>query len=184
LPTGTKEDEMAERNALTPWRQQSPLGLSRSGRSETNPFRALQRMSEAMDRMFDDFSVGRSWRSPLWSESGGSAWGPDVDVFTRNNEVTVRADLPGMRREDVNVEVTDDAVIIQGERKFDKDEERDGVYRSERSYGSFYRAVPLPEGAMTDQAKANFKDGVLEVTMPCPPAPKGRKLEITEGEKK
>jgi HSP20 family protein len=90
----------------------------------------------------------------------------------------------GLKREDVNVEVMDDAVIIQGERKFDKDEERDGIYRSERSYGSFYRAVPLPEGAITDQAKANFRDGVLEVTMPCPPAPKGRKLEITEGAKK
>ena len=55
------------------------------------------------------------------------------------------------------------------------------MYRSERSYGSFYRVVPLPEGAIAEQAKATFRDGVLEITMPAPPASKGRKLEITEG---
>ena len=68
-----------------------------------------------------------------------------------------------------------------GERKREHEEERDGVYRSERSYGSFYRVIPLPEGAITEQANANFRDGVLEITMPAPPASKGRRLEITEG---
>jgi HSP20 family protein len=75
-------------------------------------------------------------------------------------------------------------VTIQGERRGEKEEEREGYYRSERSYGSFCRVVPLPEGAMTEQAKANFRDGVLEITMPAPPTSKGRRLEIAEGAKK
>ena len=84
----------------------------------------------------------------------------------------------------MKVEVTEDAVTIQGERRREHEEERGGVYRSERSYGSFYRAIPLPEGAMTDQAKATFKDGVLEIRMPAPPeqVTRGRRLEISEGE--
>ena len=79
-----------------------------------------------------------------------------------------------------------DAITIQGERRSEHQEEREGVYRSERSYGSFYRVVPLPEGAMTDQAKATFNNGVLEITMPAPPeqVTRGRRLEISEGTKK
>jgi HSP20 family protein len=89
-----------------------------------------------------------------------------------------------MKKDEVSVDITDDAITIQGERKRESEEEREGFYRTERSYGSFCRVIPLPEGAMTEQAKANFRDGVLEVTMPAPPAPKGRRLEIGEGIKK
>ena len=111
------------------------------------------------------------------------AWIPDMDVFERNGNTVVRIDLPGMKREDVSIEVADNALTIHGERKREHEEERDGVYRSERSYGSFYRTIPLPEGAITEQAKATFRDGVLEIRMPAPPASKGRRLEITEGTK-
>jgi HSP20 family protein len=141
-------------------------------------------MADQMDRMFEDFGFGRRWMTPSWRESGTEAWAPEIDVFHRNNELTIRADLPGLKREEVSVDLTDDAVCIQGERKREQEEEREGYYRSERSYGSFYRLVPLPEGAMTDRAKASFKDGVLEITMPAPPASKGRRLEITEGAQK
>jgi HSP20 family protein len=108
------------------------------------------------------------------------AWAPDIDVFQKNNELTIRADLPGLKREDVTVEITDDSVYIQGERRREHEEEREGYYRSERSYGSFSRLIPLPDGAITEQAKATFKDGVLEITMPAPPESKGRRLEINE----
>ena len=108
-------------------------------------------------------------------------WAPEVEVFQKNNELTIKADLPGLNKDEVSVELTDDAVTILGERKRHQEEEREGLYRSERSYGSFYRVVPLPEGAITEQAKANFQNGVLEITMPAPPASKGRRLEITEG---
>ena len=95
----------------------------------------------------------------------------------------VRADLPGLSRDDVKVDVTDDAITIQGERRREHEDERGGVYRSERSYGSFQRVIALPEGAITDQAKASFRDGVLEITMPAPSeqVTRGRRLEITEG---
>jgi HSP20 family protein len=72
-------------------------------------------------------------------------------------------------------------VTIQGARTHEHEEEREGYYRSERGYGSFRRVIPLPQGAITEQAKANFKDGVLEVTVPAPPTSNGRRLEIAEG---
>lgn len=176
---------MAERQtAMTPTREERRLGLTRPDTWGGSPFRALQRMADEMDRMFDDFGLGRRWSSPLWRETGTEAWAPDIDVFQKNNELTIRADIPGMKRDEVTVDIADDAVTIQGERKRESEEEREGYYRSERSYGSFCRVVPLPEGAMTEQAKANFRDGVLEITMPAPPASKGRRLDITEGAKK
>jgi HSP20 family protein len=107
---------------------------------------------------------------------------PDVEVIHRNNELVVRADLPGLTKDDIKVDVTEDRVTLQGERKREHEEERGGVYRSERSYGSFYREIPLPEGTISEQTKANFKDGVLKITMPAPPehVHRGRRLEITE----
>jgi HSP20 family protein len=137
-------------------------------------------MADQMDRIFEDFGFGRRSTSPFSRESAISAWAPDIDVFQKNNELTIRADLPGLKREDVTVDITDDSVTIQGSRKHEHEEEREGYYRSERGYGSFCRVIPLPEGAITEQAKANFKDGVLEVTVPAPPASKGRRVEIGE----
>lgn len=176
---------MAERQtAMTPTREEGRFGLSRPLDWSGTPFRALQRFADEMDRMFDDFGLGRRWNAPLWQETGAGAWAPEIDVFHKNNELTIRADLPGMKKDEVSVDITDDAITIQGERKREREEEREGFYRSERSYGSFCRVVPLPEGAITEQAKANFRDGVLEITMPAPPAAKGRRLEIAEGTKK
>ena len=157
------------------------------------PFRMLERFADEMDRVFDTFGFGRGWLQPrLGSEwlrpTRAEEWLPQLDMFQRNDNLVIRADLPGLRKEDVKIDVTDDAVTIQGERKREFEEEKEGVYRTERTYGSFYRVVSLPEGAMADQAKATFKDGVLEITMPAPPASlkRGRRLEIAEpaGQKK
>ena len=158
------------------------------------PVDLFERFADEVDRIFEDFGFGRAGltprarRSPLQSLWRGSAaetetWAPEIEVFHRGNDLVVRADLPGLTKDDVKVDVTDDRIIIQGERKREHEEEREGVYRSERVYGSFYRVIPLPEGAITDQAKATFKDGVLEVTMPAPPEEvrRGRRLEIGEG---
>ena len=89
--------------------------------------------------------------------------------LSKHDQLVIKADLPGLRKDEVSVEIADDSVTIQGERKTEHKDEREGYFRSERSYGSFCRVIPLPEGAMTDQAKANFHDGVLEVTLPAPP---------------
>ena len=180
---------MAEKTEMT---QREGQRLARREPTSTfaDPFRMLDRFADEMDRIFDNFGFGRGWiapRSSQWTGSsrsaGSSLWAPDVEVYHRNNELVVRADLPGLKKDDVKVDVTDNTITIQGERRQEEESERGGVYRSERSYGSFYRSIPLPEGAMTDQAKASFKDGVLEITMPAPPdqVTRGRRLEIKEG---
>jgi HSP20 family protein len=142
----------------------------------------LDRFADEMDRMFDDLGLGFGRAG---STTGLMRWTPQIEVSQHNNELFVRADLPGLNKDDVKVDVTEDAITIQGERRHEHEEERQGVYRSERSYGHFYRVIPVPEGAKTDQAKASFKDGVLEITMPAPSeqVARGRRLEITEAPK-
>jgi HSP20 family protein len=152
----------------------------------TSPFALLQRLADGMTSVFDDLtfgSVSLAPRSGQATAANVAAFAPDIDVFQRGNELVVRADLPGVNADDVVVEVSDDAITISGERRQEHEEERGGVYRFERSYGSFLRTIPLPEGAIADQAKANFKDGVLEITMPAPPeqVSRGRRLEISKG---
>lgn len=171
---------MAERQGtLVPTREQRRVGRTRPLGSDAGPFRAMQRLADEMDRMFDDFGFGHRWRRSSASEDAG-VWAPDVEVFQKNNQLTIRADLPGLRREDITVDLADNEICIQGERRHERDEEHEGYYRSERGYGAFSRVIPLPEGTITEQAKAEFKDGVLEITMPAPPASKGRRLEIAE----
>jgi HSP20 family protein len=151
----------------------------------TGPARMFNELTAEMDRLFDSFGLGLGWPRPRatdWLRSRQSVWIPELEIFQRNNDLVIRADLPGLAKDDVRVDVTDDSVTIQGERRSEHEEDREGLYRSERSYGNFYRVLALPEGAMSDQAKATFKDGVLEITMPAPPesVKRGRRLEITE----
>jgi HSP20 family protein len=143
------------------------------------PFALIRRMQDDMDRMFGSFGIGGAWPS-LSGEEQRADWSPAIDVFQRGNELVVRADVPGLSREDLSVEIGEDALTICGERRYDREEEHEGVFRSERGHGRFCRVVPLPEGAVTDNAKANFKDGVLEVSVPTPPQEvrRGRRIEI------
>lgn len=150
------------------------------------PYRTWQRIADDFDRMISGFGLSSRWPvGPTWRAAETGLWAPDIDVYQKDDQLVIKADLPGLRKDEVSVEISDDAVTIQGERKTERQEEREGYFRSERSYGNFCRVVPLPEGALTDQAKANFHDGVLEVTLPAPPqATKGRKLEIAEAARK
>jgi HSP20 family protein len=184
---------MAEKDQAVAKREERRIARRDPFGGAGSPFQMLERLAEDMDRIFEDFGMGRGLaarrgRGWLQSPFGASSeewetWAPQIDMFHRNNELVVRADLPGLTKEDVKVDVAEDSVTIQGERKREQEEEREGVYRSERAYGSFYRVIPLPEGTIADQAKATFKDGVLEVTMPAPPEQvrRGRRVEITEG---
>lgn len=149
------------------------------------PFGFMRRFAEDMERLFDDFQgfrvgslFGREF-FPFTREFEHVDWVPKIEVLQHDDELTVRADLPGLKKDDVKVEMTDEGLTISGERKAEKEEKREGYYRSERSYGSFYRYVPLPEGVKIDSAKAEFRDGVLEVTMQAPKSEtRGRVLEI------
>src|SRR5688572_16255964 len=146
----------------------------------STPFQALQRFSNEVDRMWDDFGFTRQSAGPL-GRGRSHSWDPAIDVTHKNEVLTIKADLPGLKRDEVSVDLSDHVVTIQGERKREFEEERHGVFRSERSYGSFRRVVPLPEGAKSDQAKAKFRDGVLEITVPAPTTAKGRRLTIDDG---
>ena len=141
-----------------------------TGRASRDPFALLRQMTSELDRVFDT-PPGSAFRWPSFRRLAfrdGANWAPAIDVFARENRLVTRVDLPGLKKEDVKVEVTDGYLAVSGERKTESEETKDDVYRSERSYGSFYRAVPLPDGAKIEDVKATFADGVLEVSVPLP----------------
>jgi HSP20 family protein len=139
-----------------------------------------------MDQMFDRAFGGVSGAGLPMSPSGfslPSLWAPRIEAFQRGDEFVVRAELPGLKKDDVRVNVTEDSLVIEGERRDDFENTHGDVYHSERSYGSFYREVPLPEGAITDRAEASFRNGVLEVKLQAPPKEvrRGRSVDVKEG---
>jgi HSP20 family protein len=159
------------------------------------PFSLVSRMLEDMDRMLEGSGGSRELGgsfggqlSPLRSGLGGnlargfgeSLWSPAIEMFQRKDKLVIRADLPGVSRDDLDIEIADDALIIQGERRHEEEEEQEDYYRSERYYGQFFRIIPLPEGIDGDKADAKFKDGTLEITLPAPKREdkRSRKLSI------
>ena len=165
-------------------RDQAPQPRRDMERSSFAPFSIMRQGLDEIERSFgaalrgDWDQLRRGWRSPRLGD-----WSPAVEAFQRGNEFVIRADVPGMNRPDLQVEVGDDEVTIHGERRQDRQEEREGVFWTERSYGSFTRVIPLPPGAITDSAKASFNNGVLEIVMQAPSAEsrRGRRLDISGG---
>jgi HSP20 family protein len=168
---GTRQRGLVRREPFAP----SPWPAS--------PFAIMNRFANEMDRLFEDFGFGRGLLAPRgFGEISQSTWSPQIEVFEGEGQIVVRADLPGLSKDDVKVDITDDALTIQGERRHEHEQCDESFCRSERSFGSFYRSIPLPEGADADNAKANFRDGVLEVTIPAPErAQRRRQIEIGEG---
>jgi HSP20 family protein len=127
----------------------------------------FDQLREEMDRMFDfptpRFGVAR-WRE--------MAFVPALEIEEKENRLFVKVDLPGMKKEAVKVEATPEGLTIRGERQEEKEEKKEGYFRTERLYGAFERFVPLPDGALLDKAAAEFKDGVLTVTVPLGAATK------------
>ena len=170
-PQKSSSDQPGRRQSAIARRE--PFGLWSS-----SPFTSIfQRWNDEMDRLFEDFGFDQQGIGNRQRQAG--VWSPQVEVFQRGNELIARAELPGLSKEDVKVEINEDMLTIQGERKQEHEEEREGWYRNERSYGSFFRAIPLPEGTIADSAKASFKDGVLEITLDAPKkAEQGKKIAI------
>jgi HSP20 family protein len=123
----------------------------------SGPFSLMRRMMEDVEPLHGGIGPAE-----------GRLWSPRIDVFQREGQLIVRADVPGVRKEDVNVELTDDGLVIEGERKAEQNVDEAGVHRVECTYGSFQRVIPVPEGIDVAQAKASFENGVLEVTVPLP----------------
>ncbi|MCM3903881.1 MAG: Hsp20/alpha crystallin family protein [Pyrinomonadaceae bacterium] len=189
---GQTQDGRKSRSGLAKTGRESETGIARrdwvSPISAINPFSFMRRFSEDMDRLFGDFGLGRGLASGFAGEFGrladleGSMWSPQVEAFERDGKLIIRADLPGLTKDDINVDITDDAIKIRGERRQETEENEEGYYRSERSYGSFYRQIPLPSGVNGEEANATFRNGVLEITMPAPARqPNSRRIEIGEG---
>jgi HSP20 family protein len=171
-------------------------GLGTSGAARS-PFALMRRMMDDMDRLFEDFGFGRELgvggglTAPLLSDIGRdlwagasndavSAWSPAVEVLEKGDKLVVRAEIPGVSKDDVSIDLTDDVLTIQGERRQEFEDRGEGFYRSERSYGRFLRSIPLPEGTDAEKAEARFNDGVLEVTLPAPKREqkRGRRIAI------
>jgi HSP20 family protein len=163
------------------------MASKRTALATRDPFNLLRQMTSEFDRMFET----SAWPSFRWPairtrpSAEAATWFPEIDVFEKDNRLVTKIDLPGLKKEDVKVEVTDGHLAISGERKTEAEEKKENFYRCEREYGSFYRAVPLPEGVKLEDVKATFSDGVLEVSVPLPAKPeaKVRKVEIQEATK-
>ena len=172
-------------SALAPRRGSSAVSYGGYG---SGPFSTMRRISDEMDRLFDSFGFGRGFFPPEFGQGaqarygdlGATAlWAPHVDVVERDGKLLISADLPGVKKEDVKVEINPDSVTLQGQRRQEKSSSDRGFYQSERSYGSFYRTIPLPEGVNTEKASATFRDGVLQIEVPAPSQQsRGRTLEV------
>ena len=151
---GRKENNMP--NELEPWR----------------PFREMVSLRDAMDRLFED--------SVITSKTTGATVMPKIDIKDKKDSIVVRAELPGIEEEDVDIEITDDIMTISGERKEEKEKDEEGYYYKESHTGSFSRSFTLPSNVMGENAKAEMKKGVLTVTIPKVESKKATKIKVAK----
>ncbi len=128
-----------------------------------NPFSLVRKMQEEVNRVF-----AQSGLAGGGEELSSTSWTPVLEMVSKEGELEISAELPGLTKDDVKVEVDNDVLVIRGERKVEHETTEGGVRRSERRYGQFYRAVALPEGANAEGAHAQFENGMLRVTVPMP----------------
>ncbi len=146
----------------------------------TDPFSLVQQLSNEMDELFESFFYGRPAVRRSRQSELRNLWAPEVEVTQDESQLRISVDLPGISKDDVKVDVQEGALTIHGERREERNEgdEKHGYRRSERRYGSFYRSIPLPEGADAENAQAQMKEGVLEIRLPLAQRSRGRRLEI------
>jgi len=171
-------------------RGQAVPGISTWFADADNPFAMMRRMEEDLDRVFRAFGIPRLGfgfappreleslvaRAPTLSQA--AQWSPQIEVFEREGNLVVHADLPGVKREDVEVNVEDDVLTIRGQRRQEHRETEGGYRRTERSYGTFFRQIPLPDGVDPSRVEAAYNDGVLEVVVPAPRSEAQRRRRI------
>lgn len=143
------------------------------------PFGFFGDLDEEVQRFFRwPFSFPSTFFTPPRLTTRATAWVPRMDVFEKNGAIVIEAELPGLKKEDVQVEVLGDELVISGEAKADTEAKEEVYYRSERIYGSFYRRMALPAGVTAEQIAATLTDGVLEVKIPKPAAPKTEATKV------
>lgn len=141
------------------------------------PAREINSLQGEVNRLFNMF-----FDSPANGTTTPRRWIPAMDLLEAENQFVLRADLPGLREEDVTIEVVDNVLTISGERKIDRDTERDGYVRMERAFGTFSRSLTLPDGVAADAVSAAFENGVLEVRVPKPEQRQPRRVAIKVGD--
>src|SRR5438094_7068180 len=143
-----------------------------------DPFRDLRALQDEVNRLF----TGNMSRFDDEGIARGS-WSPSVDIYENKDQIVLEAELPGMRREDFDLSVENNVLTLRGERHFEKKDETDNYHRVERSYGSFLRSFTLPTSVSGEGAIADYRNGVLRVTLPKREETKARRIEVNgEGE--
>ena len=169
-------------------RELATSGLTRTtGRFDSparmfNPFETMWQLAREFDRLMNS-ALGGMLPTAFAHDQQRSvqgSWAPQFDVVERQDALLVRADLPGLNKEDIHIEVGDETLIIRGERRHESDtgDQTAGYRIYERNYGTFYRTIPLPQHAKLDQLKASMRDGVLTVTVPLDERSRPRRITI------
>ncbi len=140
-----------------------------------DPFRDLNMLQERMNRLFDD--AGRGIRR---SEEPASTtiWSPPVDIYETDSEIVVQAELPGMDRKDISLNLENNVLTIRGDRHFKKETKEDNYHRIERSYGGFSRSFSIPTTVNEEKIRADYKDGVLNIALPKKEQAKPKQIQI------
>jgi HSP20 family protein len=140
-----------------------------------DPFRDLTSIQERMNQIFED-ALARSRGRDEGLRTG--MWTPAVDIYEKNDTVVVKAELPGVEKDQISVEVKDGILTLRGERKFEREVKEESYHRIERSYGTFLRSFSLPVSVNQEQVKATFRDGVLEVELPKKENAKPKQIKV------
>jgi HSP20 family protein len=143
-----------------------------------DPFRDLRSLQEEVNRLFST-NLTRGFGE---EGIGRGAWNPSVDIYENKDQIVLEAELPGMNREDFDLTVENNVITLRGERQFEKKDETDNYHRVERSYGSFTRSFTLPQTVSADGATAEYRNGVLRVTLPKREETKARRIEVAGAE--
>ena len=146
-----------------------------------DPFRELDRLQSEVNRLFEGYNNTGDRPADGRANGVSRAWAPVVDIAENENDIVLRAELPGMKQEDIDIELTGDTLTLRGERKFENEERRDSFVRVERSYGRFQRAFTLGVPVQHDQVRATYRDGILEVHLPKSEETRPRKVQVSVG---
>jgi HSP20 family protein len=140
-----------------------------------NPWREMPILHNRINRMFDDpfFSLGR-----LSDEDSLGMWNPAVDLYEKDDQFIIKAELPGVNKDDIKVDLKDRVLTLSGERTYENEVKEENYYRRERSYGKFQRAFTLPADVDSEKIKAEFKDGVLQIEVPKPEDRKAKQVTV------
>ena len=140
------------------------------------PFRDLFSLQERMNRLFDESYRGARQGEEEWALGG--SWAPTVDIYEHEGNIVLKAEIPGIDPKDVDVRVENNTLTLKGERKLDSEVKKENYHRVERSYGAFTRSFTLPNVVDTTNIKAEYKDGVLRVTLPRREEAKPKSISI------